>query len=886
MPTRNRRPFVAQSIRYFERQDYPNRELIVIDDGEESVRDLVPEDEDIRYIRLPGRSQLGTKRNLAKELARGGVIAHWDDDDWMAPQRLRVQMRRLRETQADVCGLSEFLYFQPDQGLAWWYHRPPALRPWLAGGTLVYRRTVLDEYAFPDTDVGEDTGFLWQMPAETLCDVQDPSLYIGLIHKGNTSEKTLEGSTWERRPLDDVACMLEPDRDFYVGLRLGWQQSPPGPEAGCKAITLAAPFVVYDGYGSMAEQLALGMEEAGATVNVDPLDLDLSGLSRQFRDLYKASSSSSDDRVIYFCWPRADLDRFLGARELYIYTMWEGSRLPTGWAAALNRAKMVMVPTRFLVEVCRSSGVTVPIEVVAQGADPRVYHYLDRPRRRGLTTLIVGTVVGRKHVLEGVEAWKRAFVNDATARLLIKSRFQYNNFQPDDERIHFIDSNETTRGIAHWYQRADVLLALGNEGFGLPLVEAMATGLPVIALNTEGQADVCEDAKDCLLPIPASRYEPADDAPFGPGGVRGVPSIQAVVDRLTWVDHHRSEAREMGKRASSWVMRHRDLRKFGPAVLEVLDKHSKCCEPLRRADTFVVPSWGSACGVSEYSRHLAEQMPWAQVLPRPDDLRRTRLLHLQHEPSLWNDADVLSTIAEARKNGVPVLVTEHAVDNTGRSWEGEADVLIAHTDTGVERIRARWPGRRVEHIAHGCPQWFPRRKRKPGRTIGAFGFLEPHKGFWKLLDALQRIEGSDLLLFSHAKGPDIESRWVASAKGLPVRRHKGFLPVEKIAARLADQADVLVFWYDDTELAVSSGAVRVGLASGVPVLTAPVSWFEDVREASHQPRDLVEGLETLFEDRMLREQLVEAARSFCHANRWEAVAEQHRGLWRELERMH
>jgi len=262
------------------------------------------------------------------------------------------------------------------------------------------------------------------------------------------------------------------------------------------------------------------------------------------------------------------------------------------------------------------------------------------------------------------------------------------------------------------------------------------------------------------------------------------------------------------------------------------------------------------------------------------------LLHLQHEPSLWNDADVLSTIAEARKNGVPVLVTEHAVDNTGRSWEGEADVLIAHTDTGVERIRARWPGRRVEHIAHGCPQWFPRRKRKPGRTIGAFGFLEPHKGFWKLLDALQRIEGSDLLLFSHAKGPDIESRWVASAKGLPVRRHKGFLPVEKIAARLADQADVLVFWYDDTELAVSSGAVRVGLASGVPVLTAPVSWFEDVREASHQPRDLVEGLETLFEDRMLREQLVEAARSFCHANRWEAVAEQHRGLWRELERMH
>jgi hypothetical protein len=27
-----------------------------------------------------------------------------------------------------------------------------------------------------------------------------------------------------------------------------------------------------------------------------------------------------------------------------------------------------------------------------------------------------------------------------------------------------VDSEEPTRGMAHWYRQADVLLALGNEG--------------------------------------------------------------------------------------------------------------------------------------------------------------------------------------------------------------------------------------------------------------------------------------------------------------------------------------------------------------------------------------------------------------------------------------
>src|SRR6267154_6816708 len=85
MPTANRRRFVPQAIRYFLAQDFPKKELIIIDDGEEVAGDLVPEDERIRYLRLPAKTVLGEKRNRAAAEARGEIIVHWDDDDWCAP---------------------------------------------------------------------------------------------------------------------------------------------------------------------------------------------------------------------------------------------------------------------------------------------------------------------------------------------------------------------------------------------------------------------------------------------------------------------------------------------------------------------------------------------------------------------------------------------------------------------------------------------------------------------------------------------------------------------------------------------------------------------------------------------------------------------------------
>jgi hypothetical protein len=224
MATANRRAFVPQAIQLFLRQDYPNRELIILDDGEESVADLIPDEERIRYLRLTQRFSMGTKHNMACEMAQGAVIVHWDDDDWQAEWRLSYQIGELLQQSPDtLCGLSRVLFYEPRSNRAWEYSYPGG-RSWVLGATFCYRKRFWERNRFPDMNEGADTVFVWNLQNANVIAHQDSRFFVGTVHSHNTSPKRTETSGWRTLSSEEIRGLLNSqDWSFYE--RFGVQDS-------------------------------------------------------------------------------------------------------------------------------------------------------------------------------------------------------------------------------------------------------------------------------------------------------------------------------------------------------------------------------------------------------------------------------------------------------------------------------------------------------------------------------------------------------------------------------------------------------------------------------------------------------------------------------------
>src|SRR5581483_2994562 len=89
LTTRDRPRLLPVALACYRQQTYPNRELIVVDDG-----GRVPADRSAveavggRLLRVAPGAWLGEKLNVGAEAARGALCQKMDDDDWYGPDFL------------------------------------------------------------------------------------------------------------------------------------------------------------------------------------------------------------------------------------------------------------------------------------------------------------------------------------------------------------------------------------------------------------------------------------------------------------------------------------------------------------------------------------------------------------------------------------------------------------------------------------------------------------------------------------------------------------------------------------------------------------------------------------------------------------------------------
>ncbi|MFL5542866.1 MAG: glycosyltransferase, partial [Longimicrobiaceae bacterium] len=222
MPTRGRTELALQGVRYFQAQDYPRLELVIVDDAGSDLGARLPPDPRIRWEAVPPGMSIGAKRNLAVQRARGDIVAQWDDDDWYAPRRLRAQAAPILAGRADVTALRADVFFDLERWEFWGCTEALHRRLFVGnvhGGTLMYRRAVWGARAsYPSASLAEDAAFLTRAlrSGARLERVDEAGLYLYLRHGANAWSfalgRYLDAGGWLRL---DEPPWLGDDREFY-----------------------------------------------------------------------------------------------------------------------------------------------------------------------------------------------------------------------------------------------------------------------------------------------------------------------------------------------------------------------------------------------------------------------------------------------------------------------------------------------------------------------------------------------------------------------------------------------------------------------------------------------------------------------------------------------
>lgn len=219
---------MRQALKYFSRQTYRPKELIVVDDPGLPAFHLVNGIPGVRYFQTGEHLPIGSKLNFGIRESRGEIIQKLDDDDYYHPEFLAATAGALRRRNLPdaVAACASCLVLIVASG---------EVKLWtgvFAGGTFCFPKRLWQKTPFRDIAVAEDQAFLKDHQPERI-EIHNPELYIyvrhgdghlwsrflksdGLVRTGDDVTKYLEGQPNYSRSLKD--CVGQDDFRFYQGL--------------------------------------------------------------------------------------------------------------------------------------------------------------------------------------------------------------------------------------------------------------------------------------------------------------------------------------------------------------------------------------------------------------------------------------------------------------------------------------------------------------------------------------------------------------------------------------------------------------------------------------------------------------------------------------------
>jgi glycosyltransferase involved in cell wall biosynthesis len=315
-----------------------------------------------------------------------------------------------------------------------------------------------------------------------------------------------------------------------------------------------------DSYGRVAHELSAGLSRLGVYVNahggnvpknVKPYRMVIGGF------------------ILAYPTNAKEFGGFAAIGPRVAVTMFESDKLPDGWADALNEMDAAILPSPWLVEVFRDSGVKIPLHVIPLGISS-AYKYVERSPvvDRPMVFMATGDSGARKGWDKSGMAFMRAFGDDPRYELHYKTRAAW-PFSFENPNIKVISKEMSDRQMAALMAQADVyIFPTAGEGFGLPCREFAATGGLAITTNWGGTAD---DLHRWGLPIRSKGLVPAWK---GEQGLEGVgcwadPDVDDLAATMKHVAAHMDYYRAGALERSKFVRKQYRWNAFAKAALKV-----------------------------------------------------------------------------------------------------------------------------------------------------------------------------------------------------------------------------------------------------------------------------------------------------------------------------
>jgi glycosyltransferase involved in cell wall biosynthesis/SAM-dependent methyltransferase len=655
--------------------------------------------------------------------------------------------------------------------------------------------------------------------AGILLDEKDPELWCRSIEELRTNSDfraEILANQWQRLADIDVVHAERKLLEMVKGLELCAPIRPSAP-----TVQVQGPFETSYSLALINRNLAHAIDKASAfdvSIYCTEGPGDYIPRSEDLLDkpaarwLWHKSKmlSTQPDVVIRNLYPPRVHDASGKLNVLYFF--WEDSLINPEWAQDFNQSlNAVLAPSKHVERVLRDSGVTVPIHVIGAGIEDRFFEPLSALPYPTAANAFVFLNIGSGFPRKGIDVLLNAYFTEFTAGdntcLLLKTFPNIHNDVAQQleawrtktvsaPRCIHINRDIPPGEIDQLYAAASCLVYPSRaEGFGLPIAEAMARRIPVIATAYGGHLDFCSPQTAYLIDF---KLAPSGSHLNVPGAQWAEPHVGQLRQHMRYIFENRysEDVLRVVDRAYQNVATHLRWSAVANKTNKAIAEHIASAGNRRQTSKAAGPklamvtSWDARCGIAEYTRYFVEALVRkapkvdVEILSSPgegvwpdssflntvcwderglgnlDELPRhvqeigADIVHFQFNFGFFDLDDLARAIRELKADRRKVVITFHSTADVKTDREtislssvatdlAGADLLLVHSIEDRQRLSTFGVADNVRILPHGnvvFPQEDRKLRKQWGITldplVSTFGFLLPHKGTIELLQAL------------------------------------------------------------------------------------------------------------------------------------------------------